>query len=91
MEADESPHTAVRRELKEELGLHRARLQLLAVDWVPPHDGKPEAVMFVFDGGLVRPDEVSAITLPEDELRGWSFCTRADVRARDAIDQEWGV
>jgi hypothetical protein len=34
--------------------------------------------MFVFDGGLVRPDEVSAITLPEDELRGWSFCTRAE-------------
>ena len=78
VEADESPHTAVCRELKEELGLHRARLQLLAVDWVPPHDGKPEAVMFVFDGGLVRPDEVSAIILPEDELRGWSFCTRAE-------------
>jgi 8-oxo-dGTP diphosphatase len=78
VEADESPHTAVGRELKEELGLHRARLPLLRVDWVPAHDGKTEALMFVFDGGPVRPDEMSAITLPEDELRGWSFCTRAE-------------
>nr|WP_179791258.1 NUDIX hydrolase [Actinopolymorpha rutila] len=78
VEADESPHAAVCRELKEELGLHRDRLSLLTVDWVPPYEGKPDGVMFVFDGGSVGPDEVSAITLPEDELRGWSFCTRAE-------------
>ncbi|MEQ7010742.1 NUDIX hydrolase [Actinopolymorpha sp. B17G11] len=78
VEADESPHRAVCRELQEELGLRRARLDLLCVDWVSSHEGKPEGVMFVFDGGTVQPEEVSAITLPEDELRGWAFCTREE-------------
>lgn len=78
VEADESPHTAACRELKEELGLVRSRLQLLSVDWVPPHDGRPEAMLFVFDGGEMSADEIAGITVPPAELHGWRFCTRAE-------------
>ncbi|MBE1605839.1 NUDIX hydrolase [Actinopolymorpha pittospori] len=80
VEADESPHTAVCRELKEELGLHRAWLDLLTVDWQSPQDGMLEGMRFVFDGGVVQPDEISAITLPADELRGWAFCTPEEAK-----------
>lgn len=78
VEADESPHTAACRELKEELGLVRCRLQLLTVDWVPPQDGRPEVMLFVFDGGEMSAEEIAGITVPPEELHGWRFCTPAE-------------
>nr|WP_192757139.1 NUDIX hydrolase [Actinopolymorpha pittospori] len=78
VEADESPHTAACRELKEELGLVRSLLPLLTVDWVPPHDGRPEAMLFVFDGGEMSAEEIAGITVPSEELHGWRFCTPAE-------------
>src|SRR5215469_15243662 len=55
VEAEESPHAASRREVREELGLDRAPGRVLAVDWVPsrPRDGVviPDGVIIVYDGG----------------------------------------
>ncbi|GIG89433.1 NUDIX domain-containing protein [Plantactinospora endophytica] len=82
VEADESPYVAARREVAEELGLVVSPGRLLVVDWVPPGGGRTEGVMFVFDGGPLRPDQQAAIRLPAAELRGWAWCTPAEADAR---------
>jgi 8-oxo-dGTP diphosphatase len=82
VEADESPYEAARRELKEELGLSRPPGRLLAVDWVPPRDGRTEGLMVIFDGGLVPPDVAAEITVPAEELRGWAFCSSREAAER---------
>ncbi|MQA25265.1 MAG: NUDIX domain-containing protein [Micromonosporaceae bacterium] len=82
VEADESPRDATIRELKEELGLSPPIGGLLAVDWVPPRPDRAEGLMMVFDGGLLSAEEVAAISVPADELRGFAFCTAEEVRQR---------
>jgi 8-oxo-dGTP diphosphatase len=82
VEADESPYEAVCRELREELGLQLPMGGLLAVDWVPPREGRTEGLMVVFDGGLVSAEAAAEITVPADELRGWAFCTLLDATER---------
>lgn len=82
VEADESPYEAVCRELEEELGLPLPVGGLLAVDWVPPQEGRTEGLMLVYDGGLVPPDVAAEITVPAEELRGWAFCSHQEARER---------
>jgi 8-oxo-dGTP diphosphatase len=82
VEAGESPRDAVARELKEELGLGRPVGALLAVDWVPPQPDRTEGLMVVFDGGLLPAQEVAAITVPPDELRGFAFCAGEEATQR---------
>ncbi|MEQ7008001.1 NUDIX hydrolase [Actinopolymorpha sp. B17G11] len=82
VEADESPYEAVCRELEEELGVRLPVGGLLAVDWVPPQEGRTEGVMLVFDGGMVPADVAAKITVPADELRGWAFCSPQEAAER---------
>ncbi|MBL7490727.1 NUDIX hydrolase [Frankia sp. AgB1.9] len=73
VEQDESPHTAARRELFEELSLDRPLGNLLAVDWVPATAERTEGLIVVFDGGRLSSDEAAGIRLPAEELAGWTF------------------
>jgi 8-oxo-dGTP pyrophosphatase MutT (NUDIX family) len=73
VEAEESPHAACRREVREELGLDRAPGRVLAVDWVPSRPERPEGLVVVYDGGVLTADEISGIVLPGDELAGFAF------------------
>lgn len=82
VEAHESPYEAAVRELKEELDLSVSPGRLLVVDWVPPRPGRTEGVMFVYDGGQLSPAQATEINLPADELKGWAWCTPAEVRQR---------
>lgn len=56
--------------------------RLLVVDWVPPRPGRTEGVMFVYDGGKLTRRDTADIRLPPDELRGWAWCTMAEVAER---------
>ncbi|MEV6977664.1 NUDIX hydrolase [Kitasatospora sp. NPDC093806] len=78
-EANEPPHEAAARELREELGLEITIRSLLVADWVPPHGPWDDQLAFIFDACLVggtdeaglrpRDDELSeAVFLPGDEI-----------------------
>ncbi|WP_081687813.1 NUDIX domain-containing protein [Glycomyces tenuis] len=75
VEADESPRKAAAREVGEELGLEIEPGRLVAVDWVPPMDGRTESMVYVFDGGRLDPGRAESIRLPADELGSWEWCT----------------
>jgi 8-oxo-dGTP pyrophosphatase MutT (NUDIX family) len=75
VDADESPYAAALREVREELALSRPVGRLLAVDWVPPRPDRTEGLVMVFDGGVLSADEVAALRVPPEELRGWAWCT----------------
>ena len=56
VERGESPAAACRRELKEELGIDRAPLRLISVDWAPS-DREGDKLLFLFDCGILGADE----------------------------------
>ncbi|MBO3738704.1 NUDIX hydrolase [Actinoplanes sp. NEAU-H7] len=82
VEADESPYTAVVREIEEELGLSLRPGRLLVTDWVPPRPGRTEGLMLVFDGGILTREQTARIRLPAAELRGWAWCTEQEAAER---------
>jgi 8-oxo-dGTP pyrophosphatase MutT (NUDIX family) len=82
VEADESPRDAAIREVKEELGLVIEPIRLVALDWVPPLQGRIEGLISVFDGGRLTPDQVESIVLDSTELRSWSWCSISEVQVR---------
>ncbi|MER7278743.1 NUDIX hydrolase [Dactylosporangium sp. NPDC000244] len=82
VEADESPHAAVVREVREELGLAVEPGRLLVVDWVPPRPDRTEGLMLLYDGGVLTPDSTACMRLPPEELRGWAWCTGAEAGQR---------
>jgi 8-oxo-dGTP pyrophosphatase MutT (NUDIX family) len=73
VEADESPHAAACREVREELGVALPVGRLLAVDWVPPQRGRTESVVIVFDGGVLSAGEIGALRVPPEELRSLAW------------------
>jgi 8-oxo-dGTP pyrophosphatase MutT (NUDIX family) len=73
VEGDESPWSAATRELAEELGLHLPLGRLLVVDYVRPHDSRPEGVVFVFDGGVLSEDDVAGFRLADGEIVSAEF------------------
>ncbi|AZQ75462.1 NUDIX hydrolase [Streptomyces luteoverticillatus] len=80
IEAGESPLAACRREVREELGISPVIGSLLVVDWAPS-EAEGDKVLYVFDGGELRPGEVGAIKLASDELLASEF------HPADALDE----
>lgn len=71
VERGESPAAACRRELAEELGLHREPHRLIAVDWAP-NEREGDKLLFLFDCGDLAEDE-GRIRLAADELDRWEW------------------
>jgi hypothetical protein len=57
----------------EELGLDRPTGRVLAVDWVPTQLDRPEALVLIYDGGVLAAADAAAITVPPSELAGFAF------------------
>lgn len=81
-EANEPPAVAVRRELREELGIDIAVGALLHVEWAPPHDPWDDQLVFLFDGGTLGDAQASDLRLADGELRAWDFVTVAESKGR---------
>jgi 8-oxo-dGTP diphosphatase len=75
VERGESPASACRRELREELGVDKLPRRLLTVDWAP-NDGEGDKLLFIFDCGELDP---SSIELDGDELDHWKWVSLAEV------------
>lgn len=73
VELDESPQACCEREMREELGLERDAGALLGVDYLHATQDKTEALMFIFDGGVLSEGEIAAIRLPPEELSDFGF------------------
>ncbi|WP_319942503.1 NUDIX hydrolase [Nocardia aurantia] len=82
VEQDESPWETVARELREEIGWDRPVGRLLVVDYVRPQDGRPEGVVFVFDGGLLTAADVAGMVLRPEEIRSAGFYTLEQAATR---------
>src|SRR5579864_6607173 len=72
VEAEESPHAACRREAAEELGLDRPPGRVRAVDRVPSRSQRPEALVVVYDSGVLSHAEIKGIVLGDGELAGFA-------------------
>jgi ADP-ribose pyrophosphatase YjhB (NUDIX family) len=73
VEANESPRTAVIREMQEELGLSILPLRLLAVDYSGETETRTESLQFIFLGPTLTPEQIAAIRLPATELGSMRF------------------
>jgi 8-oxo-dGTP pyrophosphatase MutT (NUDIX family) len=78
VEPHESPRRGAEREVLEEIGLVRRLTAPLIVDWLPPYLGWDDAVEFIFDGGVLTPDEVSSMELAPGEIVSAHWVTAAE-------------
>jgi 8-oxo-dGTP pyrophosphatase MutT (NUDIX family) len=78
IEENESPKAACERELKEELGISKKMGRLLVVDYntYPEDAEKTEAIMFIFDGGIMSSEELKDLKLAQDEIIEAKFYPR---------------
>ncbi|MFD8384862.1 NUDIX domain-containing protein [Streptomyces sp. NPDC059679] len=72
IETGESPLSACRREVEEELGITPSIGSLLVVDWAP-NDTEGDKVLYLFDGGELSPETAASIKLASDELLAAEF------------------
>ncbi|MFI0943439.1 NUDIX domain-containing protein [Streptomyces sp. NPDC021020] len=76
VERGESPAAAGHREVAEELGIElTGSLELLVVDWEPPHPAGHGGLRLIFDGGRMPTADIGRLLLPPAELRDWRFVT----------------
>ncbi|MFI9829677.1 NUDIX domain-containing protein [Streptomyces sp. NPDC051913] len=69
---DETPHDAAVREVQEELGITPPIGDLLVHAWVTV-PGRGAQVLYVYDGGILSPEDQDAITVQESELSEYRF------------------
>ena len=81
-EPNESPRTAARRELREELGATVAVGRILVLDWVSAHGPWDDQLIFVFDGGVATDAEIDALSITDDELTSFAFLPPAEALER---------
>jgi ADP-ribose pyrophosphatase YjhB (NUDIX family) len=81
-EANEPPADALRRELREELGLDIHVGELLCIDWVSPHGPWDDLLNFIFDGGTLSDSDIGALRLVDSELRSFEFCDEGQAKER---------
>ncbi|MFE2107725.1 NUDIX domain-containing protein [Kitasatospora sp. NPDC059463] len=81
VEANEPPHEAAVRELREELGVEIAIGGLLVVDWVPPHGPWDDQLAFIFSACLVGDTDEASIEPLDGELAEAVFLPVGEIPA----------
>lgn len=78
VEANESPRTAVMREISEELGLQLVPERLLVVDYCAETAKRTESLHFIFLGPALTPELGQAVRLPAAELASYRLLAVAE-------------
>lgn len=78
-EENESPRVCAAREVLEELKLELEIGRLLVVDYNNPFEDYSESLMWVFDGGILNPEQISSIQLPASELEEFRFVALSEL------------
>ena len=73
VEENESPRAACQREVLEEIALALNPEGLLCIDYVSERPGYSESLQFVFDGGILTPEQIKEIRLQKEELDAFEF------------------
>ncbi len=74
IDMEESPLQAVRREVKEEIGIDLINPTLLCVQYYHAEDKiKGDRFQFLFDGGVLNGEQIASIKLPPGELSEYRF------------------
>lgn len=73
--AEEPPWQAASREVREEIGFDLPDARILVIDYIATEEPMPEGLAFVFDGGIITPDQVAAIDLHDPEIGAVRLCT----------------
>lgn len=81
-EANEAPHDAAVREVREELGITVELGDALCIDWVPPHGPWDDSIMFIFDGGVLAEKVIGELRLVSEEVREFAFVDLDEAKAR---------
>jgi 8-oxo-dGTP diphosphatase len=81
-EANEPPAEALRRELREELGLRIGVGNLLCIGWMSPHAPWDDLLSFIFDGGTLSESDSEHLQLVDHELRAFKFCDEGQAKQR---------
>jgi 8-oxo-dGTP pyrophosphatase MutT (NUDIX family) len=74
----ETPTSALKRELTEELGTRLPVGRLLVVDWAP-NDREGDKVLWVFDGGELADDQHAAIRVDGIEIDAYAYYHRDEL------------
>jgi ADP-ribose pyrophosphatase YjhB (NUDIX family) len=80
VEEGEFPADGARREAFEEVGLAVKPGALLAVDWRPRAAERPPLIHYLYDGGVLGPEDIARIRLQEGEIDEFGFFTAEAAR-----------
>jgi 8-oxo-dGTP diphosphatase len=81
-EANEPPHRAAEREIREELGLHISVTRALCIDWVCPHGPWDDLLAFIFECAVLPDTQLHSPAICDDELSAVEFCTQTQAAQR---------
>ena len=73
VEEGEFPAEGARREALEEVGLDVQPGALLMVDWRPRDAERPPLIHYIYDGGVLAPEDIARIRLQQGEIDEYGF------------------
>jgi 8-oxo-dGTP diphosphatase len=73
LQSGESPRSAARRAVREELGMEPTIGSLLVLDWIPANDDAAHGLMLLYDGGSLDDADASRIRLARGDLNAYGF------------------
>lgn len=82
VEGNEPPTIAAAREVLEELGVQVNVGRLLVLDWEAPHGPWDDQLVFVFDGGVLGPEQIGALHVSDPEISEFEIVEIGDARRR---------